>query len=52
MYKSDRVNKKGQEIPGWMFIIGIILGLLGLGVLIYIAMKSGRLGSEAIGGLG
>jgi hypothetical protein len=39
------MDKKG-DLPGWNVIIMLILGILGLGILIYIAVKTR---GEAVG---
>ena len=41
----------GQELPGWAFIVALILGLFVLGILIWLAIKGGRASVEQIGGL-
>ena len=49
---KDLLYSKKGEIPGWMFIVGLILGLFALIILIYIAVKSGKGTVEQLGGLG
>lgn len=36
------------EIPGWAFVIGLILGLFALVFLIWLAVKSGKTSSELL----
>ncbi|VVB81064.1 Uncharacterised protein [uncultured archaeon] len=40
--KSLFESKIGQELPGWVFVIGLILGLFALIFLIWLAVKSGK----------
>ena len=47
LIKSMLDSKKG-DIPGWMYIIGLILGLFALIMIIYITVKSGKLGAESV----
>lgn len=35
-------NSAGQELPGWAFIIGLILGLFAIAFLVWLALKSGK----------
>jgi hypothetical protein len=44
-------GKKAQEIPGWAYIVGLIVGLIGLVVLIWISIKSGKAGIQQLVGL-
>ena len=39
---------KGQELPGWAYIVGLILGLFAIILLIWIAVKSGHAGADQI----
>lgn len=41
-------SKIGQEIPGWMFVIGLILGLIAIVFLIWLAVKSGKTSVETL----
>ncbi|HLF54887.1 MAG TPA: hypothetical protein VI612_04150 [Candidatus Nanoarchaeia archaeon] len=41
-------SKLGQELPGWTYIVGLILGLFVLGFLIWLAVKSGKLSVQNI----
>ncbi|HLC33041.1 MAG TPA: hypothetical protein VJJ82_04395 [Candidatus Nanoarchaeia archaeon] len=43
-----RLNKQGQELPGWAYIVGMILGLFAIILLIWIAVKSGNAGAGQI----
>lgn len=43
-----RRNRLGQEFPGWFVILGIIITVLGLVFLIWLAVKSGKTGTEII----
>lgn len=46
-------QKKGQDsIPGWMFVVGLILGLAFLVFMVWFAMKSGKASKGAILGFG
>jgi len=47
----DFLKQKKGEIPGWAYIVGLIVGLIALIILIYIAAKSGRTTVEQITGL-
>ncbi len=40
-------NKKG-DIPGWVQIIGLIIGLFALIFLIWLSIKSGQTGVEVL----
>ncbi len=57
MYKYYRrlkqlfVSKTGQDLPGWAFIVALILGLFVLGIMIWLAVKGGRASVEGIGSL-
>ena len=44
-------EKRAQEGYGWFWIIGIVLLLITLVVVIYIMVKSGKIGQEQIGAL-
>lgn len=35
-------NKKGDEMPGWIYIISLILGLILIMIIVYFAYKSGQ----------
>ena len=35
-------NKKAMEIPGWIYVIGLIIGLLVILLIIWISAKSGQ----------
>ena len=35
-------SQLGQDLPGWGFIIALILGLIALVILIYLSLKSGK----------
>ncbi len=39
---SAITGKKAQELPGWAFIVGLILGLIALIFLIWLAVKGGK----------
>ncbi len=39
---------KAQELPGWAYIVALILGLFALIFLIWLAVKSGRTGAEQL----
>jgi len=41
-------SKLGQELPGWAYVVGLIIGLFTLVLLIWVAVKSGRAGVEQI----
>lgn len=41
-------SKLGQELPGWTYIVGLILGLFVLAFLIWLAVKSGKLSVQNI----
>ncbi len=56
MRESNRIKKMfesklGQELPGWSYIVMLILGLFALGLLIYIAVKSGQATVKQVTGL-
>ena len=42
------INRKAQELPGWAYIVGMILGLFAIILLIWIAVKSGQAGAGQI----
>ena len=44
-------NRFGQELPGWAFVIALILGLFAIIFLIWLAVKSGRASVEQLRGL-
>lgn len=44
-------SKTGQDLPGWAFIVALIIGLFVLGFLVWLAVKGGRASVEQIGGL-
>ena len=44
-------SKKG-DLPGWSFIVGLIIVLMAVILLIWLAVKSGRAGIEQIEGFG
>ena len=44
-------QKLGQELPGWAYVIGLILGIFALLFLIWLAAKSGRASVDQLGGL-
>jgi uncharacterized membrane protein YqiK len=35
-------GRKAQDIPGWVFIVGLVLGLIVIIVLLWLAAKSGK----------
>jgi len=39
-------TKRGQELPGWAWIVALILGLFAVVFLIWLAVKSGNLSVE------
>lgn len=43
-------SKLGQEIPGWAYIVGLILALFALAFLLWLAVKSGRTTVEQLAG--
>lgn len=45
------MNKRAQDIPGWTFIVGLIIGLLLLGLIIFFIVKSGSYTSGQLGPL-
>lgn len=44
-------SRLGQELPGWAFVLALIIGLFALGFLVWLAVKGGRASVEQIGGL-
>ena len=44
-------QRLGQELPGWGFVIALILGLIALIAIIWIAVKSGKTSVGQIMGL-
>lgn len=39
---------KGQELPGWAYIVGLIIGLFALIFIIWLSLKSGKTGAELL----
>jgi len=39
MHTTNRLNKKG-DIPGWVYIIGLIVGLIIVGFFLWVSLKS------------
>ncbi|MBS3148886.1 hypothetical protein J4219_08465 [Candidatus Woesearchaeota archaeon] len=35
-------NRLGQELPGWAFVVALIIGLFALIFIIWLAVKSGK----------
>lgn len=44
-------SKLGQELPGWAYVVALIIGLFALIFIIWFAVKSGKFTVGQLGGL-
>ncbi len=44
-------DKTGQELPGWAYIVGLILALFAIVFVLWLSFKSGKVGVEQIVGI-
>ncbi len=51
MHKNNWLNRKAQDLPGWGYVVALILGLFLILFLIWLAVKSGNASVDLFGRL-
>lgn len=51
MPKNNWLNKRGQDLPGWAYVVALILGLFAIIFLIWLSVKSGNASVDLFGRL-